>query len=133
MIVIDGIWKRYPRKLLKFIRIRVVGRTLQGPPKRSPRGRFDVSGLRAYVRTRPGYPVRGSPFDFGRHYLSDVWHFDAYLSGKPWQFDGTSVVRFAEDGRVSSTSTRDVGRDFYERLPFIGQLLGVLRRLLRVA
>ena len=75
-----------------------------------------------------------------RHLTSDgticlmSWHFDAYLSGKPWQFDGTSVVRFDEDGRVfEHIDYWDVGRDFYERLPFIGQLLGVLRRLLRVA
>ena len=74
-----------------------------------------------------------------RHMASDgticlmSWHFDAYLSGKAWQFDGTSVVQFAEDGRVyEHIDYWDVGQDLYERLPFIGQLLGVLRRLLRV-
>ena len=61
------------------------------------------------------------------------WHFDAYLFDKPWQFDGTSVIRFAEDGRVfEHIDYWDVGRDFYERIPLIGRLLSVLRQLLRV-
>ena len=74
-----------------------------------------------------------------RHLASDgtvclmSWHFDAYLSAKPWQFGGTSVMQFAEDGRVSEhIDYWDVGQDFYERFPFIGPLLGVVRRRLRV-
>ena len=82
--------------------------------------------------------VQGIRFEV-RHLTSDgticlmSWHFDAYLNDKPWQFDGTSVVRFAEDNLVyEHIDYWDVGQDFYERLPFIAQLLGVVRRLLRV-
>ena len=28
-----------------------------------------------------------------------AWHFGGKLSGKSWNFDGTSIIRFAEDGR----------------------------------
>ena len=82
--------------------------------------------------------VRGIQFEV-RHSASDgticlmSWRFEGYLSGKPWGFDGTSVIRFAEDGRVFEHIDHwDAARDFYERLPFIGRLLAFLRRRLRV-
>ena len=28
------------------------------------------------------------------------WRFEAILRGRPWTFDGTSVIKFAADGRV---------------------------------
>ena len=57
-----------------------------------------------------------------------AWRFEGRLSGKPWSFDGTSVIRFSEDGRVSEHIDHwDSGRNFYERLPFIGWLLATLR------
>ena len=33
-----------------------------------------------------------------------AWRFEGRIGGKPWAFDGTSVVTFAADGRVSNTS-----------------------------
>jgi len=61
------------------------------------------------------------------------WRFHGQLSGKPWQFDGTSVVRFADDGRVfEHIDYWDAARDFYERLPAIGRVLAFLRRRLSV-
>jgi steroid delta-isomerase len=58
-----------------------------------------------------------------------AWHFNGRINGDPWSFDGTSVVRFADDGRVmEQIDYWDVGRDFYERLPFIGRLISSLRR-----
>ena len=74
-----------------------------------------------------------------RHLASDdticlmSWRFKGSLSGKPWCFDGTSVVHFTEDGRVSEHIDHwDAAQDLYERLPFIGRLLAFLRRRLRV-
>ena len=62
-----------------------------------------------------------------------VWRFDARLSGKPWSFEGTSVVRFAADGRVASHIDHwDSAGAFYERLPVIGWLLARIRRSIGV-
>ena len=61
------------------------------------------------------------------------WRFEGCLAGNPWLFEGSSVVRFAEDGRVLEHIDHwDAAKDFYERLPIIGQLLAFLRRRLRV-
>lgn len=58
-----------------------------------------------------------------------VWHFEGKLSGKPWNFNGTSVVTFAEDGRVvSHVDHWDAARALYERVPLIGWLLRAIRR-----
>ena len=62
-----------------------------------------------------------------------TWRFEGRLSGKPWSFDGTSVIRFSEDGRVNEHIDHwDSGRNFYEHLPFIGWLLAALRHHLSV-
>ena len=62
-----------------------------------------------------------------------AWRFGGRLSGKSWNFDGTSVIRFAEDGRVAEHVDHwDAGRDFYERLPLIGWLFATVRRRLSV-
>lgn len=62
-----------------------------------------------------------------------AWRFEGRLSGKPWCFDGTSVIQFAEDGRVAEHIDHwDAAGDFYERLPLIGWLLSTLRRRLSV-
>lgn len=56
------------------------------------------------------------------------WSFEATLRGEPWAFDGTSVVRFAPDGRVAEhIDYWDAARNFYERFPVIGWLLAWLR------
>lgn len=61
------------------------------------------------------------------------WHFEGKLRGNPWAFDGASIIRFAEDGRVTEHIDHwDAGGDFYERLPIIGSLLACLRRRLAV-
>ena len=60
-----------------------------------------------------------------------AWQFEAQLRGKPWTFEGTSVLRFSSDGRVCEHIDHwDAAANFYERLPIIGWLLGVLRRQL---
>lgn len=60
-----------------------------------------------------------------------AWRFEGRIGGKPWAFDGTSVVTFAADGRVSEHIDHwDAARDFYERLPVIGWLLARIRRRL---
>jgi len=62
-----------------------------------------------------------------------AWRFDGVLGGRPWRFDGTSVLRFAADGRVAEHIDHwDAARDFYERFPVIGWLLAWLRRRLAV-
>tara|TARA_B100000676_G_C18091173_1_gene859930 strand:- start:6062 stop:6478 length:417 start_codon:yes stop_codon:yes gene_type:complete len=59
------------------------------------------------------------------------WRFEGKLRGKGWAFDGASVMRFADDGRVAEhTDYWDVGRDFYEHFPIIGTLIAFLRRRL---
>ena len=62
-----------------------------------------------------------------------VWHFRAHLMKKPWDFHGTSVLKFGECGRVSEhVDYWDAAKDFYEHLPIIGWLLGVFRRRLAI-
>lgn len=61
------------------------------------------------------------------------WRFEGILSGRPWSFDGTSRVRFADDGRVSEhIDYWDAAANFYERLPVIGWMLAKLRGRLAV-
>lgn len=60
-----------------------------------------------------------------------AWRFEGRLRGRPWQFDGTSVIRFAPDGRVAEHIDHwDAATGFYERLPVIGRLLAAIRRRL---
>ena len=59
------------------------------------------------------------------------WRFVGQLFGKPWVFDGTSVVTFDEDGMVVVHIDHwDAAQNFYERLPLIGWLFAWLRRRL---
>ena len=61
------------------------------------------------------------------------WTFEGRLSGRFWVFDGTSVVTFSADGRVSDHIDHwDAGANFYERLPIIGWLLSRVRRRLAI-
>ena len=60
-----------------------------------------------------------------------AWQFEGELRGKPWAFEGTSVLRFSSDGRICEhIDFWDAASNFYEKLPVIGWLLGVLRRQL---
>ena len=60
-----------------------------------------------------------------------AWQFEGQLRGKPWKFEGTTVLRFSSDGRICEhIDYWDAASNFYERLPVIGWLLGVLRRQL---
>ena len=60
-----------------------------------------------------------------------AWQFEGQLRGKPWTFEGTTVLRFSSDGRICEhIDYWDAASNFYERLPVIGWLLGVLRRQL---
>jgi len=57
-----------------------------------------------------------------------AWRFEGILGNEPWTFDGTSVLRFAPDGRVQEHVDRwDAAQAFYERLPIIGWLLRRIR------
>jgi len=61
------------------------------------------------------------------------WRFEAVLRRRPWAFEGTSVIRFAADGRVAEHIDHwDAAAAFYERLPLIGWLLAWLRRRLAI-
>ncbi len=61
------------------------------------------------------------------------WQFISTFRGKPWRFHGSSVVRFAEDGRVCyHRDDWDAGGNFYERLPVLGWVLRKIRSRLRV-
>ena len=61
------------------------------------------------------------------------WRFEGRLGGKPWAFDGKSIIRFAANGRVAEHIDHwDAAGSFYERLPLIGWLLAGLRRRLAV-
>ena len=60
-----------------------------------------------------------------------AWKFEGELRGQPWAFEGTSVLQFSSDGRIREhIDYWDAARNFYEKLPVIGWLLGVLRRQL---
>jgi ketosteroid isomerase-like protein len=60
-----------------------------------------------------------------------AWRFQGKLRGKPWQFDGASVIRFAADGRVAEHIDHwDAASDFYAHLPVIGSLFSWIRRRL---
>ena len=61
------------------------------------------------------------------------WRFAATLRGRPWTFDGTSVVTLGPDGRVVEHIDHwDAARHFYARLPVIGWLLAWLRGRLAI-
>lgn len=62
-----------------------------------------------------------------------VWRFESRLRGRPWAFDGCSVIRFDDDGRVvSHVDHWDAAGAFYARLPVIGWLIRLVRRRLAV-
>jgi steroid Delta-isomerase len=96
----------------------------------------DVRGVGAMTRVfRHMFDNLGAVRFRIRHCVADgrtclmAWRFEARLRGKPWAFDGMSLVRFDGDGKVvEHVDHWDAGRDFYERLPLIG---GILRRLRR--
>ena len=59
------------------------------------------------------------------------WRFEGQLFGKPWVFNGTSVITFDEDGMVIVHIDHwDAAQNLYERLPLIGWLFAWLRRRL---
>jgi len=61
------------------------------------------------------------------------WRFSSTLRGKPWTFEGTSVIRFDEAGRVvEHVDHWDAAGSFYERLPVIGWLLARIRTRLAI-
>lgn len=61
------------------------------------------------------------------------WQFSATLRGRPWRFHGSSLVRFAPDGRVCfHRDDWDTGRNFYEKLPVIGWIPKLIRRRLQI-
>jgi steroid delta-isomerase len=61
-----------------------------------------------------------------------AWRFSATLRGRPWDFDGTSVVLFGTDGKVIEHIDHwDAADAFYGKLPVIGSLLAAIRRRVR--
>lgn len=66
-------------------------------------------------------------------YCLMVWRFQGVLRGKPWSFDGTSVIRLSPDGRVAEhIDYWDTASEFYPRLPVIGPLISWVHRRLAV-
>ena len=62
-----------------------------------------------------------------------TWTFSATLRGAPWAVEGTSVVRFNDDGRVVEHIDHwDAATGFYERLPLIGWMLRRIRQKIAV-
>ncbi|MEK9754445.1 MAG: nuclear transport factor 2 family protein, partial [Rhodospirillaceae bacterium] len=62
-----------------------------------------------------------------------VWRFSSTLRGKPWSFEGTSIVCFDAAGKVvEHVDHWDSAANFYERLPVIGWLLARLRTRLAI-
>jgi len=100
----------------------------------------DVRGVEAMMRVfRHMFENVGDIRFIVRHSMADgdtclmEWRFEGKLGARPWAFDGTSVVRFAPDGRVTEHVDHwDAARNFYERLPVIGRLLTWLRGRLAV-
>jgi steroid delta-isomerase len=61
------------------------------------------------------------------------WRFQGRLRGMPWVFDGMSLVRFSQDGRVvEHFDYWDSGEHFFQRLPVIGLAITWLRAKLAV-
>ena len=60
------------------------------------------------------------------------WHLDASLRalrGKPWQVEGCSMLHFGADGTLTAHYDYwDAAAGFYEHLPILGRVLGLLRR-----
>ena len=57
------------------------------------------------------------------------WQFSGVLRGRAFTLDGTSKIRFSEDGRVSEHFDHwDSATQFYMHLPVIGSLLSFVRR-----
>ncbi len=100
----------------------------------------DVRGVDAMMRVFQHMFENVSDIRFTVHHaMADgdtclmAWRFEGRLPSGRWGFDGTSVIRFAADGRVTEHIDHwDAARDFYERLPIIGWLLGKVRRKLAV-
>lgn len=60
-----------------------------------------------------------------------VWTFAFRRRGRAseWRIHGSSLLRFAPDGRIAEHRDYwDAASQLYEKLPFIGALLRVLRR-----
>ena len=61
------------------------------------------------------------------------WRFEGVLRGKPWSFDGMSLVRFADNGLVAEHFDYwDSGQHFFQRLPVIGIVITWLRAKLSI-
>lgn len=100
----------------------------------------DVTGVDAMRRVFQHMFETVGPVGFSvRHIAGDgavalmAWRFSAALRGRPWAFDGTSVVRFNQDGRVVEHIDHwDAAGALYERLPLIGSLMKWLRGRLSI-
>ncbi len=100
----------------------------------------DVHGVEAMTEVFRHMFANVAHVRFRVHQIADqgdicfmAWTFEGILRREPWSFDGTSVLRFTEDGRVSEhIDYWDAARHFYERLPVIGWMLARLRRRLAV-
>ena len=61
------------------------------------------------------------------------WTFSGKLRDSPWTFNGTSILVFDHTGLiVEHTDYWDAAREFYEKIPFIGWVLAVIRKRLAV-
>lgn len=75
----------------------------------------------------PRFTVRERIVGVGSAALT--WDFDFSTQGMPIRVRGASVLRFAEDGRVTyHRDYWDVAEELYEKLPVIGWLMRWLKR-----
>ena len=62
------------------------------------------------------------------------WTFSGKLREKPWIFNGTSILIFDHMGLiVEHTDYWDAAREFYEKIPFIGWVLALIRKRIAVS
>ena len=62
------------------------------------------------------------------------WTFSGKLREKPWIFNGTSILVFDHVGLiVEHTDYWDAAREFYEKIPFIGWVLALIRKRIAVS
>ena len=88
---------------------------------------FDNLGSPEFTVTHAGMADGDESLGFLR------WELNSLLRGKPYRIVGMSEVGFANDGRVNlHVDHWDAAQQFYERLPFFGGVLRMIRSRLTV-
>ena len=87
---------------------------------------------RMFEDTRePAFVVTDRAISHRTAYLRWTFSFRSKKTGAPWTIDGMSEVRFDDTGRVTEHRDHwDSGSQFYERLPVVRHIIGMIRRRL---